>query len=347
MPAASFLRFDGTILPRKESGVNPSRKCAPLPPSTVVTADEMTGQAPEIHLERLWYFDSRFKSRTRGSEELESANPELVLDLRFEGLWGELGRVSSMDAANMPYGIDPGHARSLARTGAYVSGRLHDAVVRWFLVRRLHRELSNASEGSTWMRRAFADLSVKDAHTDIGSLMDAVAFFLVRLDGDDEVDSLNWKPGFGQLRVQDGGRSSSWRKKLSPVSRQVVDEAESWFCFVRKIRDLLVHKPHFRVIFGAPFEVLAFQISSREDGPLITAEPLLLRPAGGPIVDFGRYVVWMLGELVYFIDRVAAVAMDRFGMAESDLGSGGRVAGAPVELRSELQRFIEKVASVS
>lgn len=98
----------------------------------------MTSNAqPQVRTAPLRYFRSRFVPNEGG---------DLELNLRFEDLWGELGRLQSMADQEIPYDLRAEHARVLARGGAYASTRLTDALSRWVLIRWLYDQHGRPGE---------------------------------------------------------------------------------------------------------------------------------------------------------------------------------------------------------
>lgn len=290
---------------------------------------------PQIEKDRLRYVDSRFKNHVTDSSQ------EIVLDLVFESLMSQWIMYASMKSTDIPGGLEPGRAEVLARTASYVSSRLSDAFVRWFSFRWLQSQFAMSAGGISDRWRALAKLSIKDLHSDIASTMDALASFILRLEG--ERYHLkgwgDWLPSFGQLIRREGSKP---RQRLSSTCRDLVDEAKDWYPFVKRIRDSLLHKRSLIYILSSPPAFQGFQINLQPDEPTITAEPLLLQPAGGPIVDFSLYGVWMLAETMFFMDQTAGVAMEMFKINESLLPEG-RIVPRENEFRRELRRLLERI----
>ena len=174
--------------------------------------------------------------------------------------------------------------------------------------------------------------------------MDSLVVFLLGLAGQ-EFNPSDWAPGFSALlRPAEAKKATQWRKKLTLPLQELVDQTEDWFPFVQELRNIPVHRRSMCIIFGYPIDRLAFQVTHPGDEPVITSEAFLIRPAGGPIVDFSLYGVWMLAEVVFFMKQVARVAMRQIGNSDEDLHYSGLPGVSDSPVVAELDRLIDRVA---
>jgi hypothetical protein len=155
--------------------------------------------------------------------------------------------------------------------------------------------------------------------------MDSIASIVILVDGELKKEDQDKLPGFADIQA---GSQRSYRTILAEDVRALVDSTDSWWTDVKRVRDRLLHRKHHRLIFGRPQEGFYFQVYGSSDEPLIT-EILLKAPTGTQVADFSLYSVWVVSEIIYFLDKLGEILVQRFSMPAEFLLAGGRVGDAP------------------
>jgi len=147
---------------------------------------------------------------------------------------------------------------------------------------------------------AYAPLFIKDFHIDISGVMDAIAPIAILATQDLKEEDKTRPPGFPDVLPES---KRSYRYHLPDDLRTIVDETQRWWPQVKRIRDIVTHRDHLKLVFGPPTEGKLFQVYDPENGPQILDEPLLYK-RGNNVVNFEKYASFLWAELLVLLDRL-------------------------------------------
>jgi hypothetical protein len=147
---------------------------------------------------------------------------------------------------------------------------------------------------------AYAPLFIKDFHIDISGVMDAIAPIAILATQDLKEEDKIKLPGFSDVLPES---KRSYREHLPDDLRTIVDETQRWWPQVKKIRDIVTHRDHLKLVFGPATAGKLFQVYDPENRPLILDEVLLYKP-GNNVVNFEKYASFLWAELLVLLDRL-------------------------------------------
>lgn len=195
----------------------------------------------------------------------------------------------------------------------YTSDRLSDLFVRLELLRLIVNETARIpeadrlaemtkapSEGNPWMWNQYASLAIKDFHTEISSVMDSVAPVAIQLEG--EIKKKGKSPGFPAIRK---GSTMSYRNTIPSDILGIIDETERWWPAVKEVRDVGIHREHYRIVFPTLGENDSLLFQFYEGHSPMIADPQLMYPDGKDVIDFSLYSGFIIAELLMFLDDLA------------------------------------------
>ena len=245
-----------------------------------------------------------------------SSGHDFILCTTLEGLGVELGNIAasigSVPSLNKTLAEKMEKANSLSGSISYVSRRFTELIMRLQEIEWKKETLTydptrhgfDVIEDPTakhW--RMFMALAIKDFHVDIGSLMDALAPVVIQAAGELKNKDRNKLPGWADIQC---GTQRSYRATLPANLLGVVDDADGWWTAVKKVRNLLTHQDHEKIIFGHPSDGILFQVYDREMAAKIVL-PALAYQEQGRVVDFGLYSALVLSEIVTLLDDLGRI----------------------------------------
>lgn len=252
-----------------------------------------------------------------------------TVNIGLEAAASALGLLGSTDSPNAE------RADRLARASGYVMQRLSEIFVRLSFLHWLRRQFADSEGSEFW--RAFASLAVKDFHADVASLMDSVAPMIILIDNELKKDDRDKPPSFADVLASS---KRTYRTLLADDVRALVDATASWWPAVKNVRDSLIHRKHYRIVFSNPQAGFYFQVYSRDDTALID-DAILKAPTGTQIVDFSLYSVWVVSEIIYFFDMLGEILAARYSLPKELLVAGGR-KGDVRPFQAALQELIRR-----
>ena len=246
-----------------------------------------------------------------------SSDRACILYTSLEGLGVEQGNMSAtigrVPGLNKAILNKVERAKALSGSISYVSRRFSDLLMRlqkigWMKGALAYDPAQDAFDpvedptAQHW--RMFMALAIKDFHIDIGSFMDALAPVVIQGAGDLKAKDRTSLPGWADIQ---SGTKRSYRAALPPELLSVVDDAADWWPAVKKVRDLLTHRDHEKIIFGHPADGLLFQVYDRNMSARISPPAIITYRSRGRVVDFGLYSALVLSELVTLLDDLGRV----------------------------------------
>lgn len=252
----------------------------------------------------LEFFEVRENAADVFRSSLESASFGLRLGIS-SGQLAALSAPSPVDAARLQLLID---------ALQYVSIRLNDFLGRQALIRWLRREIAadpRYPEGLWW---SYAGLAVKDFHGDTIALLDSTAPVVILLDTDLKQKDQRTLPAFPDVLPSS---KRTYRTLLAPDTAAVVDATDSWWPLVKELRDICAHREHHRLVFNEAKDGFHFQVYSKDLLQPIVNQPEFAVVKAHGIADFLLYSAWVAGEVLYYLDQLAQLIRNRFGIPSS------------------------------
>ncbi|MBM4141838.1 MAG: hypothetical protein FJ242_10245 [Nitrospira sp.] len=188
----------------------------------------------------------------------------------------------------------------LANALSYLSLRFIDLTLRlqlmdWFW----YKACQNKTQDDLFFH-AYAPLFIKDFHIDVSSMMDAIAPIVILATQDLKEEDKIRLPSFSDVLPES---KRSYREHLPNDLRAIVDERLRWWPNVKKIRDIVAHRDHLKLVFGPPTEGKLFQVYDQKNTPQILDEVLLYK-SGHNVVNFEKYASFLWAELLVLLDRL-------------------------------------------
>jgi hypothetical protein len=249
------------------------------------------------------------------------SDPEGCHRFRFslESAAVELQRQLSIEPFQLA-GISTNRAEALVSAIVNATSRLTDCLLRQSLLNWLRSQCTHIDEDRSGLWEAFGALAIKDFHADVSSAMDSLAPVAILIDTDIKKKDLQKLPGFPDIQK---GTNRSYREVMKADVLAVVDSTDDWWPFVKNLRDVTMHRKHYRLVFGHPEDGLIFQIYHTDGTPLVT-QPLF-SSTGTNIADFILYAAWVTTELVFVFDKMAAILTQRLLFSPEVLNTCVRV----------------------
>jgi len=275
-----------------------------------------------------------------------------ILCTTLEGLGAELGNMAasicSVPGLNQSIKEKMEQAKSLSGSISYVSRRFTDLLMRlqeieWkkealaYEPTRDGFDLITDPTANHW--RMFMALAIKDFHADIGSLMDALAPVVIQAAGELKDKDRTKLPGWADIQC---GTQRSYRATLPSNLLSVVDNADGWWPAVKKVRNLLTHQDHEKIIFGHPSDGILFQVFDRKMAAKITLPAITYRKQGH-VVDFGLYSALVLSELISLLDDLGRVLGPMVGV-NPDRAATMCLRGIPEAVYRSIERLLALLA---
>lgn len=191
----------------------------------------------------------------------------------------------------------------------YASLRLSDLFARLELLEWIREEIAKVPEAERiqamtnpsgehpWMWNVFAGLAIKDFHTDVSSTMDAIAQVVI------SVYDTGKNSGFADIQK---GSQRTYRQRLPEDSLGIIDATDSWWPIIKKVRDTLVHRDHFKSVFPGlgDNESLLFLAEDGSRVPLVTDQRLMATNSQN-VVDLTLYTGLVVAQLIAFMDEIS------------------------------------------
>jgi len=215
--------------------------------------------------------------------------------------------------------------QTLSESISYASRRLGDVLIRheeinWMreiLAYKLNSNFNQVSDPKAIAWRQFMGLAVKDFHLDIGSLMDALAPVIIQTKSKLKSKDAERPPGWATIR-KDKDTKSTYRQQLSGDLCRIVDSTDCWWLAIKKVRDILAHREHDRIIFENPEYGLLFQVYDKSRSPGILPPTALYRN-GQSVVDFDLYSAFVIAEVLALFDDLGNVIADEIQISRSHI----------------------------
>lgn len=193
---------------------------------------------------------------------------------------------------------------------------------------------------------AFGALLVKDFHSDLGSLMDSLAPLIIHVSGAEDLTKEKKLPGFVDIQSNGSSRSIKFRNLILQSGKDligVIDSSDCWWPDIKKIRDILLHREHQKIMFGSPRDGPLFQIYTKKTQATVI-DPVVLWSSGHNVVDFALYSAAILVELVMFMEMIAQhlvkslkISLESIKYTSARAGDYGYLLDAFAELKSRLE----------
>jgi hypothetical protein len=204
--------------------------------------------------------------------------------------------------------VSPKKSAVLKCLFAYADSRFQGLFLRLGLIRKL-RELYLAEHPEDLSWNSFAGLLITDFHVDLSSSVDAIAPVVVEATAGIKGKDKKKLPGFPDIQA---ATSRTYRTKLPETLRAEVDLTDAWWPAVKRVRDLLVHRQHLKIVFGSPSDGVLFQVFERSQ-PVIT-DPALLVENATDVADFEEYSAVVFAHLLWFRHNLALRMAEHLGV---------------------------------
>jgi len=243
------------------------------------------------------------------------------LGVELSNRWRSVGQVQGLSQAMQDY---LARARAVSDAIIYASERLTEVFIRHRCIDWMRNELAyetnpdifaQASDPKAQSWRLFMGLAIKDFHVDIGSLMDALAPVIIQAKGKLKSKDKSNLPGWADIQ---SGTKRSYREQLAVDLCAAVDSTDRWWPGVKKVRDLLTHRKHDRIIFGNYEDGILFQVYDESRHPKIVL-PQVLYGKGKNVVDFDLYSAFILAEVVTLLDELGKIIAPKLQISETGL----------------------------
>jgi len=267
------------------------------------------------------HFDS--SQLYRAKKLFALGNTTDILFTSFEGLGAELGtrwratdQAQKLSKSMREYVI---RIKELSEAIGYASDRFTDLLIRQQEIAWKKEALayetksdvfSQASDPKALVWQMYMGLAIKDFHVDVGSLMDALAPVVIQVESKLKSKDKRNLPGWADIQQ---GTNRSYRQQIPDDLRKVVDSTDRWWPSVKKVRHLLTHRKHDRIIFGNSEDGFLFQIYDPSRRPAVVLPQVLYRK-GKNVVDFDLYSGFVLVELVTLLDDLGNIIAPKLGI---------------------------------
>jgi len=267
--------------------------------------------------------------------ELMNDHNEYKLMSSFECLGNEIfSRTLSLPALKLSVSY-VNSQKLLAKTFQSFFLRLSDVFYRLNQLNWMRAEFEkDDSKYSKW--NVFAALSIKDFHVDLSSLMDSISPILIQSTiGLKHNDHENF-PGFPDIQESS---KRTYRKELPLELTTVIDSSATWWPNIKKIRDILAHRDHDKIVFGKPSDGIFFQIYQRGLKASIIDKHLLWK-RGHNVVDFYLYSAFAIAEILCFLEEITIILMKHLNISKEGLTHSWRIGNYQYLIKS-MDQLIE------
>jgi len=265
----------------------------------------------------------------RAKKLIISTDSGYVLRTSFEGLGAEISnrcralKLMNKNSLNQNW-KNSTRFQTLSDSFGYASKRLTDILIRLQEIIWKRASLTYDVQPNTFTPPIdpivfkysnFLGLSIKDFHVDIISFMDSLAPVIIQAESSLKSKDRQNTPGWPDIQKNS---KRGYRTQMSGDFCAIIDKCERWLPLVKKIRHLLTHRNHEKIVFGTPKEGLLFQVYNQEMQAGIVW-PEVLYDSGNNVVDFELYSAFILSELFVLIDDLGNLIAQKVGIANDNL----------------------------
>lgn len=194
-----------------------------------------------------------------------------------------------------------------------VMNRLSDVTLRTRQVEWIQQQRA-AVDGSYGYLDKYVEMAVKDFHSDLFSLMNALAPVVAQAHAATPVFKPHEEPVFADINgYASSGKARQLRESVPHSLLEIVDATQTWWTPVRKVRNQLIHGRHTTLSFRPAREQLLFQVYDDSHHPLIVGDEVLW-PEGANIVDFSAYSASVVGQILCCLDELGDALAQHLGV---------------------------------
>ena len=165
----------------------------------------------------------------------------------------------------------------------------------------MQKILSSAKEDEQRLWGIYAGLAIKDFHFDLSSFMDSLAPVIIQVQGTLRPKDRKQLPGFPDVQ---SSTQRSYRNGIPNDLLDIIDRTDTWWPSVKTARDILAHREHLKIVFGAPTQGVLFQIYKKQQQAVLI-DPALLWPGGRDVVDFDLYFAFVISEVLVLLEELS------------------------------------------
>jgi len=210
------------------------------------------------------------------------------------------------------------HWFSLSRAIDYNTSRLSDILLRLRQASWIHEERVRHEEGAGGAFGRFAELAIKDLHSDASSFMDSIGPTAVQVLQPLTPQLAKRLPVFADVNSYAGSDRAAGLLNLIPgPTRDVIDSTERWWPLVKRVRNRLLHRRHHTIVFGSASDGCLFQVYD-DSNQAEVVDPVLAWPTGHNVVDFDAYATFVVAEILALRERLGKSMAEEMGVEIPD-----------------------------
>ena len=290
---------------------------APVAPALTLAADTRSVRCArkEVNVSGTSLVDVGVLKRARALFAESTVAEGIALNLSVN-LMGAAPLVHEAEGTETPSDSSSKRLGALLRATSVIMSRLGDVLAQlnemhWLQDLRLQQD----GEPDAPFTR-YLELSIRGFHMFVGGLMDNVSLLALQLDGPLKRKGQEKPPGFADI---DGTSQRSCRESIPSSVLEVIDRTPRWWHPMKAVRNALLHRDHYLILFGHPEDGILFQVYDPRLVPKL-ADPLLLWPPGHNVLDFSAYSAFVMSELLVFLHDLGNAANDYLGVGEERPG---------------------------
>ncbi len=274
-----------------------------------------------------------------------------VLTTSIEGLGTELNNrylaIRNSQSLRQPIKDYITKIHALSQAINYMSKRFTDLLIRQQEINWMKQELAyetspdvfaQASDPKAALWRSFMALAIKDFHIDMSSLMDSLAPVIIQAEGKLKSKDQSSLPGWPDIQ---NGTKRSYRTNLSDELQAVIDTADTWWVSIKKVRDLLTHRDHDKIIFGNSEDGLLFQVYDPKRRPQILL-PMVIYRKSKNVVDFDLYSAFLFAQVILLLDDLGKIIATKMNISQ-DITSQNRLRMVDKNIAKSINNFVQVV----
>ena len=194
--------------------------------------------------------------------------------------------------------------------------RFGDLFIRLELLDWLCKQFSTRTGKAAVFWFPFGSLTIKDFHADLSSLMDSLAPIVIQATVGLKPEDIKKPPGFADIQKNS---KRGYRASIPRSICKVLDASDRWWVDLKKIRDILSHREHEKLVYGSPSQGVFFQIYGPDFKPKVVDHALLSKK-GNKVVDFDLYSAFVMAELLLFLEELGQALIKQLKFSK---GLGG------------------------
>lgn len=254
----------------------------------------------------------------------------------FENLGNEIGlRYLSLFQRNPQEAIQKSQ-RLLVKMFNYTSLRTSDLFFRLEEINWLQDEFKKNEGKGVRSWHIFGALAIKDFHFDVSALMDSLATVIIQVSAGIKSKDQKNLPGFPDIQ---SGTKRSYRKKIPLDVINIIDATDRWWPSIKKIRDILTHREHYKLVFSGPNQGILFQIYVSGHKPKIIDDSFMWT-SGRNVVDFRLYSSFVTAEILLFMEEIGVALAGQLNLRVETLTPSWRI-GEYQYLIDSMDRLID------